>query len=421
MKSLTFGTANGKRDIYYVCIDNIEEIKDGTFELVLDGVEKGKMAFFTKNSLIESFEEFTPFLFSITFSKDKYLEFLEFSRPAVHKSRWYKLTVTDKNTDLEVSLYEDNYDLETPLRERYVVSIKQLWSNSSTSKKLNQYFSWKDFKLSESTEILAAVNTFSTNKDFYVNVYNVGQGSLTALVDVYNVPILYYDLGGGFAWNKFTYTDAQTLQLCFSQTNTIIISHWDNDHLETAKRYLRKSSKAFSGFTWIAPEQNISPSYFKLAAKLNSTGNLFIWPKNLRGYISCWLGKIIKCNGPDKNHSGLALELNTATGRILNPADAAYTHIPYTKRTKYKGLVATHHGANFAVNNAPVPLCSGGEIVYSYGNTKYGHPKSDSIIAHTSNSWNNRLDTINGHISFGNSSPMPCASSHCNLNIVQIF
>lgn len=371
--------------------------------------------------MAESFEEFTPFLFSITFSREKYLEFLEFSRPVAYKSKWYKLSITDKKTDLEVDLYEDNYNLDIPVTENYVVEIKQLWSSSSASKKLNKYFSWKDFKFSNTAQILKTVNE-NLADEFYLNVYNVGQGSLTALVDKNNIPILYYDIGGGFAWNKFTYTDAQTLQLCFSRTNTIIISHWDNDHLETAKRYFRKSVNAFLGFTWIAPEQNISPSYFKLAAKLNSTGNLIIWPKNLRGYISCWLGKIIKCNGPDKNHSGLALELNTTTGRILNPGDAAYTHIPYTKRTKYKGLVATHHGANFVVNNTPVPLCNGGKIVYSYGNAnKYGHPKLDSSIAHTTGSWNNRLDTINGHISFGNNLPIPCATTHCNLNIVQIF
>lgn len=417
MKSLTFGSANGKGDVYYVCIDNIEEIKDGSLELILDGVEKGKLPFFTGSTLVESFEEFNPFLFSINLSKD----YFEFFQPARFKSKWYELIVTDKKTGLKASVYTDRYVVDEPIFERYVARIKQLSTAAPASKKLDKYFSWKDFKFSNTNQILSAVNE-NLADEFYLNVYNVGQGSLTALVDINNIPILYYDLGGGFAWNKFTYTDAQTLQLCFSQTNTIIISHWDNDHLETAKRYLRKSANAFLGFTWIAPEQNISPSYFKLAAKLNSTGNLIIWPKNLRGYISCWLGKIIKCNGPDKNNSGLALELETATGRILNPADAAYTHIPYTKTKKYKGLVATHHGANFPVNNSPVPLCVGRNIAYSYGNAnKYGHPKGDSLIAHTTGSWTNRLDTNNGHISFGNSSPMPCPTTHCNLNIVQIF
>lgn len=422
MRKLNFDNKHKKGDEYYVCIDNIEELKNGSFEIILDGVEKRKMEFFNKNSLIETHEEFTPYLFSIIFTKEKILEFLEFSRTAVYKSKWYRLIVTDVKTNLETNVYIDNYDDNSSIIERYVSQIKQIHSNSTISNKLNQYFSWKDFKLGSREQIINSLSNLSNGRNYFLNVYNVGQGSLCALTDINNVPILYYDIGGGFAWNKFTYTNAQTLKLCFNKTKTIIISHWDNDHLETAKRYLARNSSAFSGFTWIAPEQNISPSYFKLAAKLYSAGTLILWPKNMKTYINCWFGKIIKCNGPDKNSSGLALELDTATGKILNPADAAYIHIPYTKKTLYKGLVATHHGANFPINNTPVPRCEEGQIVYSYGDkNRYNHPKKDAVTAHTTAHWNMRLDTVNGHISFGNNSSMPCASIHCNLDIIQTF
>lgn len=431
MKSLIYGKSS-KRDqeIYYVSIDNIEQVKEDSYQIIFDGVQRENLIFFNRSSLLQSFDEIIPYLFSITVFEEEYLKLKDFLKHNLFKSRWFQLIVSKKETDLPVSIVIDSYaDDESDPNEKYISSLTQLHSSSNVSKTLNKYFSWDSFEMNNKRQIEESLSTLNNgNQDLIhkLNIYNVGQGSLTAIADESNTPLLYFDLGGGFAWNKSTYPN--TLKLCFSTTKTVVISHWDNDHLETAKRYFKNDPSVLADITWIAPEQNITPSYFKLASKMNASGNLIIWPKALRGSVSFWFGKLIKCNGPDKNHSGLALVVespNNSIKNVLNPGDAAYKFIPRTKKIKFDGLVATHHGANFDDSNSPVPLCENGNIAYSYGtNNSYNHPKILAIDAHTVQGWTNRKDTINKHISFTTSNSnmrVPCKSSSCSLEISQIF
>lgn len=211
-----------------------------------------------------------------------------FLEKAIYKSRWFKLIITERKTEMPVSFIIDNYtnDGNNP-QERYISKITQLHSSSSINKILNNYFSWESFELSNKEQIENQLIKPSINGENYihkVNLYNVGQGNLSAITDEKNVPLLYFDIGGGFAWNKATYPN--TLRLCFSYTKTIVISHWDNDHLETAKRYFTNDPTKLDGITWIVPQQVITASYFKLATKMNASGNLIIWPSSLKGSMS---------------------------------------------------------------------------------------------------------------------------------------
>ena len=430
MKSLRYGKVDLIKDqTYYVSLENIVQVKENTYEIIFDGIEKSKINFLNQTTLLESYEEIIPHLFSITVEEKIYFEIKDFLKKEIYKSKWFKLIVSDKETEMPVSIYIDNNTDEEPVPENKFISvIKQIHSRNSSSKKLNKFFSWKNFKFGNREEITQALNqSFIQNTPHLIhklNVYNVGQGSLTAITDQFNTPLLYFDLGGGY--KKYHNTYSRTLNLCFKNTQTIVISHWDGDHIETARRYLTNSPSKLDNKTWIAPEQKITISYFKLAAKMNATGNLIIWPKSLRGIIRSWFDQLIKCNGSDKNHSGLALIVdspNNSIKKVLHPADSAYLYIPWISKIKFDGLVSTHHGANFDTNNSPLPNCSQGNIVYSHGNG-YGHPTTNSITAHQNAGWRNRIDTVVGNISFTtNNSPnnVACHGANCDLAITRTF
>ncbi|MCI3937078.1 hypothetical protein MQX03_07695 [Chryseobacterium aahli] len=426
MKELLFGDIKESDEVFYVGLENIEELKDDYYEIVFDGIKSDTIKFYKKSSLEESFEEIRSFLFSIEIHKNKYKEFKDFFRHEIFKSRWFSIRVSEKETRLPVSIIQDtNEDIP---EKKYIVSIKQINNRNSINKILSKYFSWNNFVKSNKEEIFNILNSIYDKQLHFnhkLNVYNVGQGSLTAVTTQDNIPIFYFDLGGGFAWNKSTYP--VTLNLCFSFVNTIIISHWDGDHLETARRYFATNSAQLKDITWIIPEQNITPLYFKFAAKMRATGRLILWPKTLTGNIKTWFGELIKCTGPDKNHSGLALIVdspNNSIKKVLNPADAAYKYIPLIKKIQFDGLLATHHGANFDDKNSPLPKCVNGNIVYSHATTKYGHPKPSAVLAYDSCNWNNKLFTPDNHISFvtiDNNLNIGCGGNSCNLIISQTF
>lgn len=427
-------THNPKFDVYYyVSIDSIEEIKTNSYEIIFDGIERGKLTSLNQRNLLNSYEEIEPFLFSI---KTNNVVFETFKNSQLNKGsrgKWFLIRITKNTTELSVSIARDDYNnLEFTPDERYISSINQINNRSKVGKDLNKFFSWSSFKLSNKEEILKALSKpMEIDRMFpkyKLNVYNVGQGNLTAITDEDNMPLVYFDLGGGFAWNKFTYPN--TLRLCFSSCKTVIISHWDNDHVETAKRYFGFNPAILNGITWIAPEQDITVSYFKLAAKMSVSGNLILWPKNLKGSISLWFGKLIKCKGSDKNNSGLAMIVNSPNNTIksiLNPADAAYLNIPGIKKMKFDGLVATHHGANFFNANSPIPISNieKGNIAFSYGRyNTYNHPRNESVDAHHYSNWTNCYNTKDGNISFTTDASyleVPCGCSSCSLNITHTF
>lgn len=417
---------------FYVTIDNIEKLDDKIYQIVFDGVERSNLNLFRQSSIIDTFEEFRTLMFRLTLDDNKYTQFKNLLKSGRFKSKWYHLIITKLETNLPVSIInEENNNTEFEIEESFVHVLENIHVNNEISKILNNYFSWNSFSLSNKADIDFALRNASNYQESSIhklNVYNVGQGSLTAITNEENVPLLYFDLGGGFAWNKSTYLNR--LNLCFSYTRTVIISHWDRDHLETARRYFATNPTFLNNVTWIVPEQKISPMYFKLAARMSRSGNLLIWPKTLKGRISSWFGDLIKCNGPDKNHSGLAMIVdspNNSIQKVLNPADAAYKYIPSIKKIKFDGLIATHHGANFVDNNLPVPnsIIENGNIIYSFGTSNtYGHPKHSAVLAHESSNWINALNTENGNISFTTNNTVlitPCNNTNCDLNIIQTF
>lgn len=414
---------NGEK--FYVLADSVETIDTRQIEIIFDGISKEWYSSLSrKKRLSASFRELKPSLFRLVGDKgvlsnmaEKLLAYKKFGR------RWLELTINDVK-GLEIGQFIDNAE-NSEVLIRFIQSIEVLSPKNQISQSLNSYFSWKYLKRREIKFKRSLIDRL--NQAVHINVYNVGQGSLNAVCDVNQIPLLYFDMGGGFAWNRHTYP--KSLKLCWTKAKVIILSHWDLDHLETARRAVHSGWSDFKNKIWIAPEQPLSPTYAKLASHIASTGKLMLWPNNKIRSVAIGNVELAKCQGPHKNHSGIALIVNSTfkSNRTLHPGDSAYKYLRAKIRKKLSGLVATHHGAEFSDNNFPVPLATDGKIVYSYGSgNTYGHPKKNAEIAHASHGWIKRKDTsLVGHVSF--LSPLPvasctnCRGANCDLCTVNHF
>jgi hypothetical protein len=417
---------------YYVKVESIEQLENDTYQITFDGFESRSFETFSSGTIWENYREITSNLFTLKLKSNS--RRLKIWKIRDFENLWLILRTTSSNSGLKATQYIDNSEL-FEVNEIFLHSIETLPNDSKLSEDLSNFIQWNQNLQKDIESIQSHLKSIKPKgKQIHkLNVYNVGQGSLSAVTDQNNVPFFYFDLGGAWGPNKKSYLSR--LKLCFTNTRTIILSHWDLDHVETAKRIFRSTqSHDLDGIVWIAPKQNITAYYAKLAAQMSDSGTLLLWETNTPRPLDFWAGKLIKCNGSDKNDSGLALLVNSPQNDIksvLHPGDAAYKHIPNYIQLQLDGLVATHHGAEFDDHNSPIPqsnVCRGA-IVYSHG-YGYGHPKINSIIAHARVGWANIKETVDrgnikgGNISFtlsNNNTNIPCNNVLCDLATKQTF
>lgn len=409
---------------YYGAIDSIESVDEENSQIIFDSVKSDSFNSLVSPNMWETEEQITPHILFGTI-ENSYIDRLKKEvRSNLIDGRWFKIKTTKKETDFPISLSVE--DSEIPeITRTYIHSIEYLKKEDSVSIALSNFFSFSGFQKSNQKKIEDHLKDVFTRRSTHKhNVFNVGQGSLTVVTGENNVPLFYFDLGG--AWWIFPSNYTPTLKLCSSHTKTVIISHWDMDHLETARRLFYRKPNPISGFTWIAPEQDLTPMYARLAKRMVSTGNLLLWSGKGNDRIDFWAGSLLKCNGPDKNNSGIALLVNSPDNsikQVLNPADANFKYIPHLTDMKLDGLVATHHGANFDFHNVPQSVVKEGALAYSHGN-KYGHPTQNARISYNNAGWILDNETPNGHISFAKKSEVnsvPCGGLSCDLSIVQWY
>lgn len=337
------------------------------------------------------------------------------------ESNWVLLTTNDSQEGLQADLFVENQEQQTLI---FLASISPIPDDENgTLNLLKEKVSLPERDAKEQ-DILETLEVNRSQPAEFIAVYNVGQGNCNAVCNDGGQPLLYYDMGGGCYKNKNTYRT--TLTFCFSMNPPILLSHWDMDHFESARR-----TSAMLAATWILPRQVIGPVHLKFF--LSITGTKLIWPSTLPSLSFYW-GEIVLCTGPTgkKNHTGLAFLASLSPRRngikaVMLPADAAYYHIPGST-TSFDAIVATHHGAEFYNANSPVSVAKGKKaIAYSFGSrNSYGHPKRHAISAHISAGWprSNKKNTHAGHIALCDISPtvrLACAAGHCSLAIVQHY
>ncbi|MBN9484295.1 MAG: hypothetical protein BGO70_12420 [Bacteroidetes bacterium 43-93] len=415
---------------FYVAIDAIEKSEEVDIWYRFDGVEKG----WAENRLSDDtimtqfYDEISPFIFDFYDKKGIMIKNPGLGTVDEAEGKWFLIYISEEKNQHQ--LFQYVYD--SPANEetkQYLYSIDVLTSEDEILDNLTSKFCLDEIKEADKDQLIQLFdNTFPCN-GCYVGQYSVGQGNLSAICDPGGVPLTYFDVGGGCYRNYKTYKTP--LRLCFSKQPLIIISHWDMDHIETARRDIVLNGKMskFLSVNWIAPNQKISPSYTKLAHTISAVGKLFKWPSSIT-QLSFPFGQIIKCTGPGKNHSGLALNISLEGThkflKVLLPADAAYVYIPNIGKNKFDAIVATHHGAEFDSNNSPVCIPSiNNAICYSYGKGNcYKHPKTNAINAHKNAGWLDNKETINGSVAINNLMSIthqPCNCKYCDLRFIQQF
>ena len=276
----------------------------------------------------------------------------------------------------------------------------------------------------ESTEL--EIKEFLESLDLsnlsYVNVYNVGQGNCNALVTDRNQPIMYFDVGGGSGANSGTYP--ANFKLCTTQNPSIILSHWDVDHIQSAV-----FDSNLLNCKWLVPRHSsISATAMHIAQTLVNRGNLICW-NNVIPFYNFHNHRLVKCTGnPNyKNNSGLALFVNyKMTNYCLLPGDATFNKIPHFPNGNLIGLVASHHGARSGINGMPTAF-KPAMLAYSFGTANtHRHAHSSAVKSYKLHGWGNGLETQNGNIAMTsgliNLNP-PCAgiTNNCSLSIIQQF
>ncbi len=241
-------------------------------------------------------------------------------------------------------------------------------------------------------------------------VYDIGQGSASALTDTQFLPDLYYDLGCGVYRNYLTCPS--TLRFCFTRSPPILLSHWDADHWAGAYWETPGSPNFALQQTWIAPQQTLSPIHLAFASDILTNGGRLLmyasYPRTVDAFAlsNARTLELVRCSGTDRNDSGYALCVTDASDSErrywLLTGDASYDyllpHLDPQDRRRYQAVIAPHHGADLGLQRSiprpPIGPSSYQRLVFSFGsNNAHGrrstsHPKQETIDAHEGAGWN---------------------------------
>ena len=147
----------------------------------------------------------------------------------------------------------------------------------------------------------------------------VGQGDCNAIIGSNDLPLIYFDCGGGCGKGAETYpwhpsnsapVGRPSASDAFDFTNDpyIFLSHWDHDHFYSAENVAGLRQRTF-----IAPRQKVSGSYVDFVEK-----NLTVrfWPNDappkefqINGNFSLIVERCTGLESGNRNYSGLALTL----------------------------------------------------------------------------------------------------------------
>lgn len=342
--------------------------------------------------------------------------------PAIGESegRWVKIEVTSQATtresiSAEVVMFGDNAETVT-LHIAHVSSV-------NLNSRENELFRLIGARRSPAS-LIAGVLDFSLSaaKGLAIAAYDVGQGNCNAIVDEYEHPRVFFDLGWAPNFHRHTRPLLQPdFFSCDSLTTApVVLSHWDMDHWAYA---IARSEYDPANLTtrhvwnvgalnrfWIAraPEtehHHIGPlaqSFYKALEKVRLLPGLpaiLLWPEKCQRirFSDGWLEACEPAPSlaRDRNNTGIAMFVRPK-GRgpaILMTGDADFPSIPSLKsntRLQLAGMVAPHHGSRITAGDVPKPMAGSPKtlvISVGHGNT-YGHPKQDSIDAYEAAGWN---------------------------------
>lgn len=296
---------------------------------------------------------------------------------------------------------------------------------------------------------IAAILDFSLREsgNLATAAYDVGQGNCNAIVDQYEHPRVFFDLGWAPNFHAYTRPPAPPdFFACDSHTVApVVLSHWDMDHwsyaiarsefnpanLTTRHEWNPQALKRF----WIAraPQtkaHQIGPlamSFYRELTKIHlfpGISAMLLWPNDCRR-IDFSQGWLEACEPlahlpQDRNNTGIAMfvQPNRKGPAILMTGDADFPSIPTlrtSKRLKLAGMIAPHHGSKITVADVPKPLKKGPKkLVLSVGKENvYGHPTKEAMDAYQALGWDWEVVATQERQSCA-STTMPFAATHAH-------
>ena len=407
-----------KEETYYAYLDSVEQV-GGILYIRLDCILKHVADDININK--ETILNLPSIIIEISAEANQIRSKFNYN-PYNLESQWVVIKTTIKNTSLAQRQYFNFVQVGNPeTTGNYDLDEVILFNKLDIESKLKIKEIVQATTLVESTEL--EIKEFLESLDLsnlsYVNVYNVGQGNCNALVTNRNQPIMYFDVGGGSGANSGTYP--ANFNLCTTQNPSIILSHWDVDHIQTAVFDPR-----LLNCKWLVPKHSsISATAMHIAQTLVNRSNLICW-NSLIPYYDFNGHRIVKCTGNpnNKNNSGLALFVKYEANKFcLLPGDATFNKIPHFPNGDLIGLVASHHGARSGINGMP-HATKPAMLAYSFGSgNTHRHAHATAVNSYRLNGWGVGLETQNGNIALTTALTItsPPCGNFCSLNVSQQF
>lgn len=254
-----------------------------------------------------------------------------------------------------------------------------------------------------------------------IAAYDVGQGNCNAIIDKFEHPRVFFDLGWAPNFHARTRPPRQPnfFSCDYVRVAPVVLSHWDMDHWSYAiarSKYNPKSlttrhefnRKALARF-WIArpperPEHQVSPlalSFYEALTKtqlMPGISAMLLWPDNCTQipFSEGWLEACepTRQTPADRNNTGIALFVQPKGQgpAILMTGDADFPSIPSltsNRQLELAGMVAPHHGSKITVSAVPNPKPGTPmKLALSVGKgNEYGHPAQASLDAYKAAGW----------------------------------
>lgn len=301
--------------------------------------------------------------------------------------------------------------------------------------------------------LIAGVLDFSLQDsgELSIAAYDVGQGNCNAIIDRFEHPRVFFDLG--WAPNFHARTRPPRQPNFFScdhvRVAPVVLSHWDMDHwsyaiarsqynpasLTTRHEWNRKALARF----WIAraperPEHQVSPlalSFYEALTNkqlMPGISAILLWPDDCT-QIRFSEGWLEACEPTmqtpsDSNNTGIAMFVQPKGQgpAILMTGDADFPSIPSltsNRQLELAGMVAPHHGSKITIAAVPHPKPGTPmKLALSVGKgNEYGHPTQASLDAYKAAGWHGTaVLTQDRQVCWGNHS-----NEHAHGNILLKF
>lgn len=298
--------------------------------------------------------------------------------------QWFEMEL-DTQGELEVDVFGGLFMAPVPAR------LAHLPRPAVPAAALTRLFDMDNWPDATEDELVAALEIGCRMEQLIM--FDIGQGSATALVCRCGQPVTYFDVGCGVYRNAKT--KPSQISFCTHESPRVILSHWDADHWAAATL-----DRRLLGMIWIAPRQSISNKHKAFGNDiLKAGGRLLIVPPTLSPLRWGTAGQTLelrRCTGTDRNSSGLALvvEDHTSQRGWLLTGDAAYNFVPGALPLDLAAVVVPHHGADMGPASIPPSAGPGyARLLYSFGpdnahgRTSVRHPTTAAISAHGAAGW----------------------------------